>query len=26
LFQQLVIVLQLNNLSTNWQPCSNLIK
>jgi hypothetical protein len=28
LFQQLVIVLQFNNLSTSyeWQPCSNLIK
>jgi hypothetical protein len=28
LFQQFVIVLQLNNLSTSceWQPCSNLIK
>jgi hypothetical protein len=28
LFQQLVIVLQFNNLSTSceWQPCSNLMK
>jgi hypothetical protein len=28
LFQQLVVVLQFNNLSTSceWQPCSNLIK
>jgi hypothetical protein len=28
LFQQLVIILQFNNLSTSceWQPCSNLIK
>jgi hypothetical protein len=28
LFQQLVIALQFNNLSTSceWQPCSNLIK
>jgi hypothetical protein len=28
LFQQLVVVLQLNNLSTSWewQPCSNLMK